>query len=225
MKTALALFTFTLALAAYPQTAGKDFLTADEIDQVREAQEPNARLTLYAKFAKARIDLVKNLLGKEKPGRSLMVHDALDEYSKIIDAIDAVADEALGRKADVALGLKAVTATEKEALPVLQKLQQNPAKDAERYDFALKTALETTTDSLDAAQEDLGKRGAEVEARQDREKKAREAEMSPADRQAEEAQEKQAAADAKADGTKRKPPTLLRKGEKKQDNKTAPDQK
>jgi hypothetical protein len=49
--------------------------------------------------------------------------------------------------------------------------------------------------------------------------------MSPAERQAEEAQEKQAAADAKADGQRRKPPTLLRKGEKKQDSKTPPDQK
>jgi hypothetical protein len=211
-----------LALPAYPQAAQRDFLTADETDQIREAQEPNERLTLYAKFARQRVDMVKNLLGKEKAGRSILVHDALEDYAKILDAIDDVADEALGRKTDVHLGLGAVAAAEKETLPMLEKIQANPPKDAERYEFALKTAIETTNDSLQAAQEDLGKRTKEVEAREEREKKAREADMTPAEREAAKAEEKKAAeAEAAADKDKpqRKAPTLMRPGEKKQDDK------
>lgn len=199
------------ALAATPQAADRDFLTAGETDQVREAQEPNARLALYAKFARERIDQVKTLLSKEKPGRSILVHNTLEDYTKILDAIDAVTDDALGRKLDVKAGLEAVAAAEKEMLPVLERIRDSAPKDQERYEFALKNAIETTSDSLDSAQEDLGKRTGEVEARQNREKTEREAAMSTTERNEKKTEEQKAVSEP----PKRKPPTLMRPGETK----------
>jgi hypothetical protein len=145
-----------------------------------------------------------------------MIHDTLDEYCKILDAIDTVADDALSRKLDVKPGLDAVAAEEKQMLPYLQKVQDSHPRDMERYDFLLKQAIDATTDSLQAAQEDLGVRTQEVEAREQKEKQERLDAMSPAEREGEKAQEKQAAEKkAVEESQQKKAPTLYRPGEKK----------
>lgn len=217
MKNLLLLFLLLVVPLAAQQ---RDFLTADEIDQIKEAQEPNERVALYARFAKERIDLVKSLLAKDKAGRSVLIHDALDDYAKIIDAIDDVTDQALSRHVDMKPGLKLVASTAKEALPILQKVQDNHPKDFDRYEFVLRTAIETSNDSLEAAQEDLGKRTQDVVAREKKEKKAAEEALTPVEREARHADDKKAAEQAAAQADKpqaKKPPTLLRPGEKKPD--------
>jgi hypothetical protein len=212
------LWCLLLAAPGYAQgLAHRDFLTADEIDQIKEAQEPNQRLKLYAGFARQRAEMIKSLLAKEKTGRSILIHDALDDYSRIVDAIDDLADDAIERGRDIKLGLAAVTSVEKEMLPLLQKAQDSHPKDMERYGFVLKQAIETTADSLETAQEDLGKRAKDVEDRQRKERKARQEAMRPTEREAAQAAEKKAAEDEeKKEEQKKAAPTLMRPGEKQQ---------
>ena len=141
-----------------------------------------------------------------------MIHDALDDYARIVDALDDVADQALAKKGELSKGMRVVSNMEREMLPALRKIRDSHPKDLDRYEFALTTAIETTTDSLDLADGDLGKRGDKELAREEREKKEAEATKTP--------EEKQADAKAEADQqNQRKAPTLYRPGEKKQDDK------
>jgi hypothetical protein len=206
MRLCLMLLPLATLLSAAP---GKDFLTADEIDQVRLAQDPNDRLKLYTQFARQRVELIKQIAVRQKPGSAGLMQDTIEEYSQIIDAIDTVTDEALQRKLDVKEGIKAVTDAEKEFVPQLRKVEESKPKDLSRYQFALAQAIETTQDSLDLANEDLRKRSSEVAEREQREKKELESMMQPKDLEGKKAEEKKQAADQK----KGKPPTLLRKGE------------
>jgi hypothetical protein len=200
-------------MLAAPLIAQRDFLNADEIQQIREAQEPNLRLKLYADYARARLDLVNNMLSKDKAGRSLMIHDALEDYGKILDAIDTVADAAALKKTDISAGLTAVANMYKAMLPELEKIRDRKPKDLDRYEFALTQAIDTTQDSLSLAQEDLGKRGSDVQSREAQQKKAIEAQMAPEG--GAKTEDKKKTEDAEpTEKPKRKPPTLLKPGEK-----------
>lgn len=196
-------------LVTAPVLAQSDFLTADEVDQLRLTQEPNERLALYMRFAQQRIDLVQDLVAKEKPGRSVLIHDALEQYTEIIDAIDTVADDALRRKFSIQQGMEAVAAGQKKLLSALKRVEEIRPPDVARYQFVLQQAIETTEDSLELSLQDLNQRSAEVEAHDAREEKDRESMMQPKDL------EEKRAAEKKETEKKRKVPTLYKKGEKK----------
>jgi hypothetical protein len=204
--TALLLALHLLMPAAQVQ---RDFLTADEADQIRLVQDPNERIKLYLQFARRRLELVRQALESPKPGRASLIHDTLEDYERIIDAIDTVIEDALRRKLPVEDGIRAVARAEKEFLALLEKIEAMEAPDRDRYEFILTQALETTRDSLELAEEDVGRRSQEVAERDEREQKQREALMQPKDLEEKRAAEKKVAEEAQ----KRKAPTLLRKGE------------
>lgn len=206
-----AILLLPVCMAGLATAQDRDFLSPNEVDQVREVQEPNERMMLYLKFAKLRIELVEQALAKEKPGRSLIVHNALEDYSQIIEAIDTVADDALRRHMAIDKGSLAVINSEEEFLRKLNKIEPGEPADLVRYKFVLENAIDTTQDSHQASLEDSKKRAADIAAADAKEKKDREA-MMPTKEVKERKQ-------TEADQTdkQKKIPSLYRPGEKKPD--------
>jgi len=196
-----------------PAFGERDFLTTDEADQVRLTQEPNARLKLYAQFARERVDLLEYLLSKEKVGRSSLIHDTLEDYTKIIETIDTVADDALLRGVDIQEGIAAVAEAEQDFLAVLRKIRAGQPRDLDRYEFVLANAIDATSDSLEISLEDLRERKAEAVAKEKQQRRELEELMTP--ESARERRQQDAAMKKKEEEHKRKAPTLYRKGEKK----------
>jgi hypothetical protein len=199
-----------LSLTPCLQAQTRDYLSTIEVDQIRDVQEPNERMRLYTKYARLRLDILLQTLQKQKPGRSAFIHDTLEDYSHIIEAIDSVADDALRRKLPIDKGMLVVAEAEKEFIEKLNKVEPMNPPDISRYDFVLKQAIDTTTDSLELSQEDATKRQADVLAAEAKEKKDREAAMSTK----EVTERKQQKQQQDQDKEKKKIPSLYRPGEK-----------
>jgi len=203
MIRAVALLMLFLSVAVAQK---RDFLTAEEVDQIRKAQDPNLRLPLYAEFAKNRIGQINQLVSRDRPGRSALLHDLLEDYTHIVEAIDTVADDALRRKLDIIKAMEAVLPAEQELLLSLKKVGQADLPDKSRYAFVLDDAIAATEDSIALSREDSGQRSKDVLARQAKEEAERQADLTP-----EEAKQRQ---ESKAKQEKqRKAPTLRRPGD------------
>ena len=199
-----------LALCALASTLAfgeRDFLTVDESDQIRESQEPNERLKLYLKFGRIRIDMIKQAIAKEKAGRSGLIHDTLEDYTNIIEAIDKVAEDALKRKVDIVEGMVVVAKAEKEMSAALKKVLDSTPKDLPRYEFALTIAIDTTNDSIELSQTDIKDRTRDVELAAAKQRKDRDSLLSTKEIEEKKVEEKKEAT------TKKKAPSLRRKGE------------
>jgi hypothetical protein len=200
-----------LVCAACGFAQERDFLTADEVDQIREAQEPNARLKLYVEFARQRLAVLQQYLSKDKPGRSALIHDALEDYTHIIESIDTVADDALVRKLPLDIGMKEVAAAETEMLETLKKIEDTAPKDLARYEFVLKSAIDTTSDSKELSEEDLHTRTGDLAAEEKKEKQERKALATDEDKKVKKSAEDKPSVIKAGD---QKAPTLYKPGEK-----------
>ena len=194
-------------LAASHASAQRDFLTADEVDQVRIAQEPDVRIPLYQKFAEQRISMLDQLFSQKKTGRSGMIHDALEQYTQIIEAIDTFIDDALAHKKPVTT-LAGLTKAQRDMLAKLEKFKESNPPDMERYQFVLDNAIDTTRDSIEMSEVDLRTRTQSVEGRESEIRREREEMMTP-ERQAEVKKQEE-----KAKATDKKRPSLYKPGEK-----------
>src|SRR5712671_3643740 len=120
----------------------RDPLTQPEIDQVRDASwEPQQRLTLYVKFARARLVKLEEMRNDPKSkDRAQQTHDMLDDFLLIY----------VERRDDIRKPLKVVIEADTEFQAKLRALKDAadvPAEEPKQYEFVLTNALETVDSS------------------------------------------------------------------------------
>jgi hypothetical protein len=171
---AIVLMCASLLLPASSFAGGKrDPLTEAEVDQLREAtQEPNKRIKLIVKFAKARMLAIDQLRSDPKLAdtRGKQIHDLLEDFDFIADELDRNLDMFSRQKNDLRKALKEAIEAYTDWQLKLRSLQHadttNPKALAElrEYEFILESATETVNAGLDTARELLDAHNQSAEA-------------------------------------------------------------
>lgn len=131
-------------------------LAPAEVEQLRDSMmEPDTRLKLYVKFARARIDAVEQartdpkISAAERPSRT---HDKLQEFLDIYDELNDNVDMYVDRKDDVRKPLKVIIEADAEFQTKLKALQDSlmaSKEDTKEYEFVLRNTVDTLNDSAD----------------------------------------------------------------------------
>jgi hypothetical protein len=132
----------------------RDPLTQPEIDQVRDASwEPQQRLTLYVKFARARLVKLEQMRNDPKSkDRAQQTHDMLDDFLLIYDELNDNLDTYVDRRDDIRKPLKVVIEADTEfqaKLRALKDASDVPAEEPKQYEFVLTNTLETVDTSAE----------------------------------------------------------------------------
>jgi hypothetical protein len=132
----------------------RDPFTQSEIGEIRDASwEPELRLSLYVKFARARLVALEQMRSDPKTkDRPRQTHDRLDDFLLIYDELNDNIDTYIDRKNDIRKPLKAIIDADTEFDAKLRALKDAagvPAEESKEYEFTLTTALDTVDSSLE----------------------------------------------------------------------------
>ena len=146
-----------LGLALYLCTSAgadrrPDPLNQLEIDQLRDtAQEPDLRLKLYIKFARARLDAIAQARSDPKvTDRAQQTHDRLQDFLDVYDELNDNIDTYAERKEDLRKPLKTVIDADTEFQAKLRALKDSASAtpaETQQYDFLPNNALDTVDSS------------------------------------------------------------------------------
>ena len=141
-----------LGVAAGAQQA--DYLSDDEEDALRDAQEPSERIEKYLDFAQVRLtrlDDYRNRLPDPVYDIPGYLDTQLDQYIHITDALKDWIEDHFARHDDMREGLKKILELGPHQLEQMRHVEQTPDRYAAAYRKSLSDAIDDFTDALDGA--------------------------------------------------------------------------
>jgi len=156
---ALALAMFTAASFSLHAQQNADYLTDEEADKVREAQDPSERIKLYMTIAQSRLDRFEAFRAQpheDKYDNGGYMDKLLSQYVSVDDELKNWIEDQFGRNGDMRAGLRALLDAGPKQLEELRRLQQTPDPLSADFAGSLRDAIADLTDTLDGATQVLG---------------------------------------------------------------------
>ncbi len=140
------------AMTALPQKP--DYISDEEEDKIREAQEPSERIELYLTLAQSRLDRIEGFRSKPMDPQydnGAYIDHLLDEYISLTDELKNWIQDQYDRRGDMRKGLRKVLEMGPKQLNDLRRIQASPDAYAADYVKSLGDAKDDLTDALDGA--------------------------------------------------------------------------
>jgi septal ring factor EnvC (AmiA/AmiB activator) len=166
--------------AALPaQVRNRDPLTENEADQLREsADEPDKRLGLLVDFATARMTKVDEArTTRPAATQAQRIHDALDEFGRVMDEVDDNIDDYESRKMDMRKGLARVIEADAVFQTKLAELKAAPNGNSDAmgasdvYQFVLEDDIDIVNSQFQRAKETLQEQERRIQEEKEQKKK------------------------------------------------------
>jgi len=152
LMTSTLLLAVSLGVAAGAEKG--DYLSDDEVEELREAQEPSERIEKYLSFAQIRLTRFDDYRNRppspdyDVPG---YLETQLDQYIHITDALKDWIEDHFDRRDDMRAGLKKFLEMGPHQLDQLRHIEQSSDPYAVAYRKSLGDAIDDFTDALDGA--------------------------------------------------------------------------
>jgi len=154
---ALLLFALLMSLAvpaATAQAQKPDYVTDEEEDKIRDAQEPSERIEVYLTLAQSRLDRIQEFRSKPMDPQydnGAYIDHLLDTYISLTDDLKNWIQDKYDRRGDMRKGLRRVLDMGPKQLDDLRRIQESPDAYAADYAKSLRDAKDDLTDALDGA--------------------------------------------------------------------------
>ena len=151
-----------MSLASPARTAREqkpDYLSDEEEEKIRDAQEPSERIEVYLALAQTRLERIEEFRSKPMDPQydnGAYIDHLLDEYISITEDLKNWIQDQYDRRGDMRKGLHKVLEMGPKQLEDLRRIQESPDAYAADYAKSLRDARDDFTDTLDGATKALG---------------------------------------------------------------------
>ena len=129
--------------AAQARAQNGDFLSDEEEDLLRDAQDPGLRIAVYLKLEQGRLDEIPD--ARSSPDK---VHVLLSQYLSLNDEMMDWIQNAYDHHGDMRKGLRALLDVGPQQLDQLKQIRMWPETAGSVYELDLRDAIDSMTDAL-----------------------------------------------------------------------------